>query len=75
MGDVMINMITKIYQLYPNGIEKGRNIIGNNTSVDPKIKAQALEMDDRGVSQVLIAKKLGIDASTIAAWRKPAERY
>ena len=64
-----------IASIYPKGIEKGRNIIGNNTTVCPKIKAQALEMDERGVSQVLIAKKLGIDASTVTGWRAPAERY
>ena len=68
-------MITKVYNLYPNGIEKGRNIIGNNSTICLKIKEEALEMIDRGVSLNLTARKLKLDATTISGWIKPAERY
>jgi len=64
-----------ITSIYPNGIEKGRNLIGNNTTICPKIKSRALRMLDRNVSINLTAKKLKLDPSTISMWIKPAERY
>ena len=64
-----------ITSIYPNGIEKGRNLIGNNTTICPKIKSRALGMLDRNVSINLTAKKLKLDPSTISMWIKPDERY
>ena len=68
-------MITKIYNLYPNGVEKSQKGIGKNTPTDHKIKARALSMIGRDISLKLIAKKLGLDPSTVSLWIKPAERY
>ena len=68
-------MITKVYNLYPNGIEKFGKTIGNNSTICPKVRANALDMIDRGVSLNLTAKKLKLDATTISGWIKPVERY
>ena len=64
-----------IASIYPKGIEKGRNLIGNNTTICPKLKRKALAMLDRDVSLNLTAKKLKLDPSTISMWIQPAERY
>ena len=71
----MINMITKVYNLYPNGIEKFGKTIGNNSTICPKVRVEALDMIDRGVSLNLTARKLKLDATTISGWIKPVERY
>ncbi len=64
-----------IASIYPNGVEKSRNIIGHNATICPKLKAKALGMLDRGVKLNLVGKKLGLDPSTISMWIKPVERY
>ena len=64
-----------ITSIYPNGIEKGRDSIGNNRTVCPKVRSNALSMIDRGVSLNLTARKLKLDPSTISTWIKPVERY
>jgi len=71
----MINMITKVYNLYPNGVEKFGKTLGNNRTICPKARTKALSMIDRGVSLNLTARKLKLDPSTISMWIKPVERY
>ncbi len=65
-----------IASIYPGlVIPKFGKTIGNNRTVCPKVRKDALAMLDRGVSLDLTAKKLDLDPSTISTWIQPVERY
>lgn len=69
-------MIQMIDSIYPGlVVPKFAPIIGNNRTVCPKIRKEAIEMINRGIEQYMISKKLSIDPSTIKSWCEPSERY
>ena len=58
-----------IASIYPNGVEKGRNSQSKPSyTVSDEIKQKALAMIDRGIKQTVVAKKFGVDNTTVNGW-------
>ena len=69
-----MNMATML-SIYPNGVEKSRDLKTGACAHSPDLKRKALDMLERGVKIVRICEKLSVDKSAVFRWQESKEKY
>jgi len=69
-----MNMATML-SIYPNGVEKSRDMKTGTGEHNPELKRKVLDMLERGVKIVRICEKLGVDKSKVFNWQESKEKY